>query len=607
MIRLRIEEYGRPARIVHSITLPVVVGRSADADLVIERDDVSGHHGRMTLNGDSVSYADLGSTNGTRWIRGSRKKDVPVGRDRAVELRPGDQLLLGDPRNPLVIRYEGPSEQAGVSAAKTRVIRTEDLEAVALETQRLNDTELLRSLVDLADPQPVEPASWRERIAYWLARLAPAPIEVFIFEDKDPYRVRDDGSLVAVITESADVAEEALATRQAMLVEEGKREIGVLPFDPPGLNIRHLELRGPKADAMVLAAFESVRVFLYFLASVLSERSERSLLEQENRRLRAQSGEHTPARETSNNPRMQAVLSDLDLAAKSAANLLLLGETGVGKEVMARRAHLASARGEKPFHAVNCAAFHRDLLESQLFGHEAGAFTGARSVRRGVFELADGGTLFLDEVGEIDPGLQAKLLRVLETRSFQRLGSEQTLESDFRLVCATNRDLERAVQSGEFRADLYYRISVYPVRIPPLRDRREDVPDLARAFLRELSARDGMRAPALDSGAEQLLSTYDWPGNIRELRNEMERALIRSRGAATLTAAHLTLRPAEAPTTGPEFPTEGASFAELEREIYARALDRCDGNQRAAAEVLKLNYTTFRSRLARAGVLDDSE
>ena len=296
-------------------------------------------------------------------------------------------------------------------------------------------------------------------------------------------------------------------------------------------------------------------------------------------------------------PAMAPVEAALRKVARTTSTVLLCGESGTGKEVAARLLHRLSERAERPFVAVNCAALPDQLLESELFGHEKGAFTGAVQRRRGRLELADGGTFFLDEVAELKPELQAKLLRVLQERSFERLGGSQTIAVDVRWVAATNRDLRRAMEAGEFRADLYHRLAVFPIELPPLRDRRADILPLAAALVRRLAGQVGCAPPALSAAAQALLLEGEWRGNVRELANALERALILCDGPA-IEPAHLRLdaATAAAPAGG------GQSLADIEREAIQAALARAGGNRRAAAERLGIGLRTLYEKLKRYGV-----
>ncbi len=288
--------------------------------------------------------------------------------------------------------------------------------------------------------------------------------------------------------------------------------------------------------------------------------------------------------------------------------MLITGESGTGKELVARAIHHASARADGPFVAVNCAALPDTLLESELFGHERGAFTGADRQKPGRFELAAHGTLFLDEIGELSPGVQVKLLRVLQEREFQRLGGTATLKADVRLIAATNRDLMAEMAAGRFRNDLFYRLSVFNVHLPPLRERGDDVLLLADAFIRTLAARMGKTDVTLSRDAVDLLRRHPWPGNIRELQNAIERALITCEGAL-VTAAQLALpRPSGPATTGPRQPEPVPAAAssvdvhELERKAIIDALARTHGHKARAAALLGLTRFQLYSRLKRYGI-----
>ncbi|MDX2170192.1 MAG: sigma-54 dependent transcriptional regulator [Deltaproteobacteria bacterium] len=294
---------------------------------------------------------------------------------------------------------------------------------------------------------------------------------------------------------------------------------------------------------------------------------------------------------------MAPVEEALRKVARTNSTVLLCGESGTGKEVAARLLHRLSERAERPFVAVNCAALPEQLLESELFGHEKGAFTGAVQRRRGRLELADGGTFFLDEVAELRPELQAKLLRVLQERSFERLGGTQTIAIDVRWVAATNRDLRALMDAGSFRADLYHRLAVFPIELPPLRERRADILPLATALLRRLARQVGCAPPPISAAAQQLLLAGEWRGNVRELANALERALILCDGRP-IEPAHLRLDAAGARPAG----AAPQSLAELERDAILAALSRVAGNRRAAAEQLGIGLRTLYEKLKRYGV-----
>jgi len=306
---------------------------------------------------------------------------------------------------------------------------------------------------------------------------------------------------------------------------------------------------------------------------------------------------------TYGDPAMNPVVEAIEKVARTAATVLLLGESGTGKEVAARTIHSHSPRATKPFMAINCAALTDTLLESELFGHEKGAFTGATERKRGRLELADGGTFFLDEVGELKLELQAKLLRVLQERRFERVGGSRTLEVDVRWVAATNRDLRAMIDEGRFREDLYHRLAVFPIKLPPLRDRPSDVLPLAR-YLLERIARDLKRSlPRLTPAAEKRLSAASWRGNVRELANTLERAAILADGEH-IDATHIWLedastKPAAAVSASGN---EVRPLAELEKEAILHALEVVGGNRRKAAEMLGIGERTLYDRLKKYGV-----
>ena len=295
-------------------------------------------------------------------------------------------------------------------------------------------------------------------------------------------------------------------------------------------------------------------------------------------------------------PRVERLLELIDRVARRDVAVLITGESGTGKELVARRLHRASPRAARQFVAVNCAAFPDSLAESELFGHERGAFTGAERQRSGRFEEASGGTLFLDEVGELSPQLQAKLLRVLEERLVRRLGGSADLPVDLRLVTATNRDVEAEVERGGFRRDLYFRLAVVRVDLPPLRERVADIPVLARHLLRTLSARHGGRELEIAPDAIAALSRYTWPGNVRELRNVIERAVV-VRGSGRIVPEDLAL-----PSGAPRADALSLDRQAREREAVLEALRRTGGNREEAARVLGVSVRTLYYRLHNLGI-----
>ena len=296
---------------------------------------------------------------------------------------------------------------------------------------------------------------------------------------------------------------------------------------------------------------------------------------------------------------MRQVYGLIDKVAATRATVLLTGESGTGKELIARAIHARSPRAEEPFVAVNCMALTETLLESELFGHEKGSFTGATSRRKGRFEMAHGGTLFLDEVGEMSPSLQVKLLRVLQERTFERVGGNQPLSVDVRIVAATNRDLTQAVEAGEFREDLFYRLNVVRIDVPPLSQRREDLPVLVAHFVKKYAAEVGRPAPQVDKQAMELIYSHSWPGNVRELENAIERAVILAGDIITPGDLPLEIRPdqAAAATELPRDLSLNDALEDLERRMIVRALNEAGGVASHAAEALGLTKSNLAYKL----------
>jgi DNA-binding NtrC family response regulator len=401
-------------------------------------------------------------------------------------------------------------------------------------------------------------------------------------------------------------------------IQDRTYEVVLLDIKMPGMDgmelQEHIRRIDPQAAVIMITAFASVDTavralkqgaFDYVTKPVdPDELSHLVLRALEQRRLRE---ENAQLRETidetravdkivGKSPPMRKVMDLVAHVAKTDATVLILGESGTGKEVIARAIHAGSNRRYFPIVTVNCGALPEGLLESELFGHERGAFTGAQHRRRGKIEMADDGTLFLDEVGAIDPKMQVDLLRVLETKELTRVGGTRPIKVDFRVVCATNENLELAVKEGRFREDLYYRINVFTIDLPPLRARRLDIPALARYFLDRFARQMDKRITDISPEAMDLLTAYDWPGNVRELSNAVERAMVVGRPPV--------IRPEDLPLRRPirsEASVE-ESLAEMEKRHIAAVLERTDGNVTRAAEILKVDRVTVYNKIKKYGL-----
>jgi DNA-binding NtrC family response regulator len=412
---------------------------------------------------------------------------------------------------------------------------------------------------------------------------------------------------------SVETAEDGNAALQRM--HSGPYDIVIIDLKMPGMDGITLERRIREIDKdaaiIILTAFASVETavealklgaFDYVtkpvdpdeLSNTVRNALKQRQLEAENVRLKAKVSELTlPSPIIGDSPRMRRVLDMITTVAGTDANVVIRGESGTGKELIARAIHAQSERRFFPIVAVNCGSIPETLLESELFGHEKGAFTGAQYRRKGKIELANGGTLFLDEIGDIPAKMQIDLLRVIETRRFHRLGGNQEIASDFRLVCATNRDLEALIEEGTFREDLYYRINVFVIDLPPLRDRPEDIPALTRHFIEKYAHAMGKPVKEVPADVEKMLMAYAWPGNVRELENAVERAMVIGR-ADQLQPQDLPL-----PLSGASEEPEGATLAALERRHIERVLREERGNITRTAAKLGIDRGTLYNKLRR--------
>jgi DNA-binding NtrC family response regulator len=344
------------------------------------------------------------------------------------------------------------------------------------------------------------------------------------------------------------------------------------------------------------------------LMQVVAKALEVRALRDENRQLKAELGRRYEFDNIiGHSPAMQEIFDTIERVAPTRATVLLAGESGTGKDLIARAIHFHSPRRDRPLVKINCTALPENLMESELFGYEKGAFTGAATSKPGKFEQADTGTVFLDEIGDVPGAIQVKLLRVLQEREFERLGSNVTRHIDVRVIAATNQDLRAALEQGTFREDLYYRLNVVPINIPPLRERKQDIPFLATHFVKKLGPDSGGRVESITDAAMAKLLAYHWPGNVRELENVIERSLVMCAGTQ-LDAADIKLESGPGPggtsraqSEAHSLP-EGLSLDQYEQEIIREALRRADGNKSQAARILGLTRNALRYRLTQMGL-----
>ncbi|GAB4270525.1 MAG: sigma 54-interacting transcriptional regulator [Deferrisomatales bacterium] len=416
----------------------------------------------------------------------------------------------------------------------------------------------------------------------------------------------DDGDTAVKRVKDADVGLVLLDLRMARMGGiEALEAIKGLRFDLPVVLMTAYASVETAVEAMKKGAFDYVTkpVDVEELKLTVDKALAFERLRAENALLRERIGERFDLSKIIGQSRpMRELFETLALVAPSEATVLITGESGTGKELVANAIHESSPRKGGPFVKVNCAALHENLLESELFGHERGAFTGATEQRKGRFELAHRGTLFLDEIGDMSLPTQAKILRVLQEGEFERLGGTKTLRVDVRVLAATHRDLEQAVGEGAFRQDLFYRLSVVPVRLPPLRERREDIPLLAEHFLRRYAEKNRKELRGFHPQALDLLTRYDWPGNIRELENTIERAVILCPGdRVTPQELPSAVRGADVPAPASGSLPAGLSLKDAERELILRTLAETEGNRTRAAQILGISRQTLITRLKEYG------
>jgi DNA-binding NtrC family response regulator len=434
-----------------------------------------------------------------------------------------------------------------------------------------------------------------------------------------------------------NLGEDGFTTFSAGDAETGLKLLGENPIDLvltdlklPGMNglefLQAVKRQNAALPVVVMTAFGSVETAVEAMKAGASDYvlkpfslSEMRMvihkeldvrdLREENRSLREALGKkYSHPNIVARSAKMQEVLATVERVAPTNSTVLLGGESGVGKDLIARAIHEKSKRARGPFLKINSTAIPENLLESELFGFEKGAFTGAAASKPGKFELADKGTLFLDEIGDVPPAIQVKLLRVLQEREFERLGGTKTIKVDVRLIAATNRDLRAALEEKTFREDLYYRLNVVPIDIAPLRERKEDIPDLVNLFVTRFASDSGKTIEGISPQAMQMLVNYHWPGNVRELQNIVERACALVKGNVLEPPdIHIDERPSKAAAAGDGFLPDGMTLEQWEDEMVQEALRRANGNKSQAARLLGLSRNALRYRLSKIGIADEEK
>ena len=643
-LRLEVASGANAGRVFDTELDVVRVGRGPDNDLVLGDRLVSAEHARIVSSVDGFVIEDLGSTNGTWVLRGNEQHVLGEGR-RAFALLPGDRVLLGG--------VEGEGSELRV--------------AFSLETDTLQ-VALLRPLSELAAGatlgagddrlqllvQALREVVSHEGVSDVVSGIADAALllvprathaTVVLRKDAENEHAGHAVGFVPVVTRvrgpagprapetpvrvTRSIVRKVIAERAAVLAADAPSEtfssesllgasirstigvplwkeeeiLGVLQLDnrdaPAMFEARDVDALGALAVSASLAIANAELIQRLSLA--------RAELKKENQYLRgrerARSGEVQIIGESK---AMSELLRQLDKVVDTRVSVLIEGETGTGKELIASSVHYRSKRKDKLFVAQNCAAFPENLLESELFGHKRGAFTGATDEKKGLFEIADGGTLFLDELGEMPLALQAKVLRALQEGEIRPVGATQSKQVNVRIVAATNRNLEAEVKAGRFREDLYYRLKVFPIRVPPLRERRDDIAPLAKFFLARYTVEMGKSVPGFAQETLEIMTAYDFPGNVRELENEVQRLVIQADDGSYLTPELLSPRVRQIESVLLSAGAAKGSLREMvdqvERHILIEALREHGNNKTAAAKTLGITREGLHKKLKQLGI-----
>ena len=634
-IRLRV---AGPSPRDYSFTQDIVtIGRGADNMVVLADTRVSSIHGRVVRKGEGCVYEDLGSTNGSM-VRKRDGRDVVVeaARTGAVGIGPGDMLLLGDVANPVRLDFMPETGDqtmvAGPARLSRRSVQNVDAAGTALVNNPLTSRKVLHELFELFRSLSAE----RDRakvvgqlLGFALENLRDCALAaIYRFDPKEgmaheglrakeEFRPKVPGGPVvhelfrAVVSDGMSaLMDDAAALQRAFgrgprpvqsaivapLLTDGHVEGIFFVVAPRPFNQFDLDLLTVLAHHGA-TALENIALLTRLAAAEARLRTENSWLKEVLKR------EDVGVDIIGESPALKRVIKQVEVVARTDTTVLLLGETGTGKELFARYLHEAGPRRNNIFAAVNCGALAETLLESELFGHKKGAFTGASADRKGLFQVADGGTLFLDEVGDVSPNLQVKLLRVLESGEVTPVGAVRQEFVNVRIVTATNKNLEEEVAQRRFREDLYYRINVFPIRLPPLRERSGDVPLLVETFLARFNRQLEKRITGISQEAMEQLRGYEWPGNVRELQNEIERAVLLTDDGEPIRPEALSERISGMVELPVEVGPLKETMARLEEQYIIRALREHDGNRTHTARTLGISRQALTVKLNRYGII----
>jgi transcriptional regulator with GAF, ATPase, and Fis domain len=626
---------------LHRITgATATIGRSPASTVTLGDYHLSGDHAVITQIGDHYVFRDLRSTNGSAIERAGKRIPIDATARWEIALADGDFLLLGNRADPVRIAVrigDEADEELGDRLIASRSIM--DLPQVTEGIEGRAPAEALRVYKAL---QPLgarlEPGEVIEATVKATFELLPRATHVAVLlrseSDKDRFALavsrQRDGTAATQdpVRASRSVLRRVLGDRAAVLTANAQEELSSSESIMGGQILSMIAVplwRGDDIIGLIQAdnrfsagmfheadldtvlllgaqaalAVDNATMFQRIRATAEGARGENAYLKRREQKIKFDNI-------IGDSPAMKAVLSQLERVIDTRATVCIEGETGTGKELIASAIHYQSSRRDKMFVAQNCAALPENLLESELFGHKRGAFTSADSDKKGLFEIADGGTLFLDEMGEMPMSLQAKLLRVLQEGTIRAVGATSEKQVDVRIICATNRDLAAEVEKGRFRQDLYYRLMVFPIKLPPLRDRREDLPALAAHFLKRYAEEYRVELPGFSQDALDALASYNWPGNIRELENEIQRLVIQAEPGHWIEVTDLSprLRKIEGTITriAPQKGTLKEMMDQVERWLIAEALRDHGGNKTKTAAALGITREGLHKKLAKFGV-----
>ncbi len=641
MITLQILQGSVAGQVFEFDVAAFTIGRAETNQLPLSDYHLSNEHGQLFQEEDQVIYRDLRSTNGSSVQRGERVIVVDAASQYEVTLHDGDKLMLGDPKAPVVIAVRLPASTRPMP--ETRVLETRPLTELPVVTEKLERDPafaqvLLKASQRLA--RRVELVDTMEALTEAVFELLPKVTHVALWmrEGADEERftvamVRERGRAATAggdvpLRASRTVLRRVLAERAAVHVADAAEEMGASEsiiagrirstLAAPlwhGEKIRGVIQVDNRASPgmfqprdldflMVLGAQAALALDNAMLVQRLRLAEER--LRGENKYLKDRAGPKKIGDIIGESSAMRQVMTQLDKVIDTRATVCIDGETGTGKELIASAVHYQGRRRDKLFVPQNCAALPESLLESELFGHKKGSFTGADHDKKGLFELADGGTLFLDEIGEMSLGLQAKLLRALQEGTVRPVGGAVEKQVDVRIICATNRNLAAEVQKGAFRQDLFYRLMVFPIRLPPLRERQGDIPLLAAHFLRKYTQEYRKPIAGLAQATLDAMCAYAWPGNIRELENEVQRLVIQSDAEAFLEPEHLSpqIRKVEGTLAriAPKKGTLKDMMDQVERWLLTEALRDHQNNKTRTAETLGITREGLHKKLSKFGM-----